>query len=224
MMPLGDDNSNRMSTPVLTMALIVLNGLAFMVEISQPNVEAFIRTWGTVPARISAGEGYETLITSMFLHGGWMHLIGNMLFLWTFGDNVEDALGRLRYLIFYFGTGIAAALAQFFLNPESTIPAVGASGAISGVLGAYILMFGSNPVRVLLGYGITTVPAFVMIGFWIFFQFINGFASFARTQETGGVAYAAHIGGFLAGLVLGVALRGSSARRLSGGRPYALPR
>jgi membrane associated rhomboid family serine protease len=225
MMPLGDDNSRRMSTPVVTMVLVALNALAFMLELSQTNIEAFIRTWGAVPSRVTGGEGWETLITSMFLHGGWMHLFGNMLFLWTFGDNVEDVLGRAKYLLFYFACGIAASMAQIMMNPDSSIPAVGASGAVSGILGAYILMFGSNPVRVLLGYGVTTVPAFVMIGFWIVFQFINGIARFADTQETGGVAYAAHIGGFITGLVLGALMRGFAHKQLpGGGHPRALPR
>ncbi len=209
MMPLGDDNSGRRLTPVVTYALIAINVLVFVVfEAFNPNIDQFILRWGTVPAEITAGRGLITLITSMFLHGGWAHLGGNMLFLWIFGDNVEDAFGHALYLAFYLVTGIAASLAQVFLGPNSTIPGVGASGAISGVLAAYIVMFGSNRVRVLMGRAITAVPAYFMIGLWIVLQFINGFASIANTSETGGVAYGAHIGGFIAGLILTFLLRG----------------
>ena len=209
MMPLGDDNSGRRLTPVVTYALIAINVLVFVVfEAFNPNIDQFILRWVTVPAEITAGRGLITLITSMFLHGGWAHLGGNMLFLWIFGDNVEDAFGHALYLAFYLVTGIAASLAQVFLGPNSTIPGVGASGAISGVLAAYIVMFGSNRVRVLMGRAITAVPAYFMIGLWIVLQFINGFASIANTSETGGVAYGAHIGGFIAGLILTFLLRG----------------
>ena len=201
-----------MSAPVVTWALILINVIAFLYELAQPNVQAFLQTWGVVPAEISRGQDLITLITSMFLHGGWMHLIGNMVFLWVFGDNVEDALGKPLYAVFYFLTGIAAGLAQVFLSPSSTLPAVGASGAISGVLAAYLVMFGRNRVRVLIFNTISTVPAYLMIGLWILFQFFNGIASFAQTEETGGVAYGAHVGGFVAGLVLAIALRGITRR------------
>jgi membrane associated rhomboid family serine protease len=207
MMPIGDDNSARRTTPVVTMALIVVNVIAFLFEAMQPNAEAFIRTWGNIPAELMRGEDLETLFTSMFLHGGWAHLFGNMLFLWTFGDNVEDAFGRGPYLLFYLACGLAAAFAQAFLTPNSGIPAVGASGAISGVMAAYIVKFGTNRVRVLMGYNVVSVPAFLMIGLWILFQFINGYAALADTQQTGGIAYGAHIGGFLAGLALAIMLR-----------------
>jgi membrane associated rhomboid family serine protease len=173
-----------------------------------PNLEEFINRWGTVPAEIMAGRGLLTLLTSMFLHGGWAHLLGNMLFLWIFGDNVEDAFGHGLYLIFYLVSGFAASMAQVLLDPASTIPGVGASGAISGVLAGYIVMFGSNRVRVLMGNVMTTVPAYVMIGLWIVVQFISGFASIANTAETDGIAYGAHVGGFIAGLVLTFLLRG----------------
>ena len=213
MMPIGDDNSARMTTPVVTMALIVINVIAFLFEVMQPNPESFIRTWGTIPAELTRGEDLETLLTSMFLHGGWAHLFGNMMFLWTFGDNVEDAFGHGPYLVFYLVCGLAAAVAQALLGPNSTIPAVGASGAISGVMAAYIVKFGSNRVRVLMGYGVTSVPAYLMIGLWILFQFINGYAALADTQQTGGIAYGAHIGGFLAGLVLAAVMSGAGVGR-----------
>jgi|FLYN01.1.fsa_nt_gi membrane associated rhomboid family serine protease len=210
MFPLGDEERGRMITPIVTFLLVAINVVVFLIELAQPNPEAFIMRWGATPAQITAGEAWITLITSMFLHGGWGHLLGNMVFLWVFGDNVEDAFGHVLYLVFYFVCGIVASLAHIFLSPDSNVPAVGASGAISGLLGAYILMFGSNRVRVLIGYFITTVPAYLMIGLWIVLQFINGFASIAETAETGGggVAYAAHVGGFIAGLILTLVLRG----------------
>ncbi len=220
MMPLGDDNSGRRLTPVVTYALIAINVLVFVVfEAFNPNIDQFILRWGTVPAEITAGRGLITLITSMFLHGGWAHLGGNMLFLWIFGDNVEDAFGHPLYLAFYLITGIAASLAQVLLGPSSTIPGVGASGAISGVLAAYIVMFGSNRVRVLMGRAITAVPAYFMIGLWIVLQFINGFASITNTSETGGVAYGAHVGGFIAGLILTFLLRGFARPQVASARP-----
>jgi membrane associated rhomboid family serine protease len=202
MMPLGDDDSARRTTPLVTYALIAINVLVFFVELAQPDIERFLFEWGTIPSQIMAGKGWITLITSMFLHGGWAHLLGNMLFLWIFGDNIEDAFGHALYLIFYLVCGLAASLAQVFLTPTSDLPGVGASGAISGVLAAYIVMFGGNRVRVLMGNVITAVPAYVMIGLWILLQFVNQFASIADTAETGGVAYGAHIGGFIAGLIL----------------------
>ena len=209
MMPLGDDDSGRRTLPVVTYALIAINVLVFvLLELPNPNLDAFINQWGTIPAEIMAGRGLLTLLTSMFLHGGWAHLLGNMLFLWIFGDNVEDAFGHGLYLIFYLVTGLAASMAQVLLSPSSTIPGVGASGAISGVLAAYIVMFGSNRVRVLMGGMLTTVPAYVMIGLWIVLQFVNGFASIADTAQTDGVAYGAHVGGFIAGLILTFLLRG----------------
>jgi membrane associated rhomboid family serine protease len=217
--PIGDDNSLRRTFPVVTYGLIVLNVAVFLVELGQPDLQAFIVQWGAVPARISHGQDLLTLITSTFLHAGWWHLIGNMLFLFVFGDNVEDAFGHVRYLLFYLACGVLAGLGQVVLAPDAELPGVGASGAISGVLAAYLIMFGTNPVRVIIGIFPAVVPAFVMIGVWIVLQFLNGIASVADTAQTGGVAYGAHIGGFLGGLVLTFALRPSSR-----GRPRRLPR
>src|SRR5947209_6474271 len=195
MFPIGDDNSSEKSKAFVNYLLILANVLAFLYEITQPDVQQFLMQWGEVPRYISHGERVSTLITSMFLHGGWMHLIGNMVFLYVFGDNVEDAFGHLPYLVFYLLCGIAAGLAQVFLASDSRLPGVGASGAISGVMAAYMLMFAGNRVRVFFFFSIITVPAVVMIGLWIITQFFNGIASFAHTQQTGGVAYGAHIGG-----------------------------
>jgi membrane associated rhomboid family serine protease len=197
----------------VTYALIAINVLVFvLLELPQgENLDAFLNRWGTIPAQIVAGNGLLTLITSMFLHGGWLHLGSNMLFLWIFGDNVEDAFGHVLYLVFYLVCGIAASLAQVLVDTGSTVPGVGASGAIAGVLAAYIVLFGSRPVRVLMGGMLTSVPSYVMIGLWIVTQLFAGFGG-----QSDGVAYWAHIGGFIAGLVLTFLLRGFTRQRVSG--------
>jgi rhomboid family protein len=212
MLPLGDDDSDRRTLPIVTYALIAINVLVFvLLELPQgQNLDAFLTRWGTIPTQIVAGNGLLTLITSMFLHGGWLHLGSNMLFLWIFGDNVEDRLGHAKFLVFYLFAGIAATLAQFAIAPHSSVPNVGASGAIAGVLGAYILMFPQSRVNVLLGRQIVAMPAVIVLGMWIFFQLISGVGTIAYTDETanvGGVAYMAHIGGFAAGLLMAFPFR-----------------
>src|SRR5687767_3158165 len=227
MFPIGDENEQDTGPAFITIALITLNVLAFFLEINRPAeaVQAFITAWGVVPREYTAGVDlppvipyplYTTLLTSMFLHGGWGHLGGNMLFLWIFGDNLEHRIGHLRFFMFYLLCGVAAGLAHVVFNSQSSVPTVGASGAISGVLGGYLLLFPRNRVYVLTYGGVTTVPALFMLGLWILMQFINGVGEIARTPETGGVAYIAHIGGFVAGMVL--------APVLSVGRPARLPR
>jgi membrane associated rhomboid family serine protease len=151
----------------------------------------------------------------MFMHGGWMHLIGNMLYLWVFGDNIEDRWGHVKFLVIYLICGIVASLAHIFFNLQSTIPSLGASGAISGVLGAYLVMFPRNRVRVLMGRGIVHLPAIVVLGFWIVLQFINQIGQMGRTTETAGVAYWAHIGGFIAGVVFAFVFRGGDRSRVA---------
>jgi rhomboid family protein len=216
MLPLGDDDSDRRTFPFVTYALIAINVLVFvLLELPQgDNLDAFLNRWGTIPSQIVAGKGLITLITSMFLHANWLHIGSNMLFLWIFGDNVEDAFGHVLYLIFYLVCGVVASLAQVLVGPSSTVPGVGASGAIAGVLAAYIVLFGSRPVRVLMQGFLTTVPSYVMIGLWIVTQLISGFGALGDTQS-GGVAYWAHIGGFVAGLVLTFLLRGIARPALS---------
>ena len=217
MLPLGDDDSDRRTFPIVNYAIIAINILVFVLfELTNPNLDAFLTRWGTIPAQIVAGKGLETLITSMFLHANLVHIGGNMLFLWIFGDNIEDAFGHVLYLIFYLVCGIAASLAQVLVGPSSTVPGVGASGAIAGVLAAYIVLFGSRPVRVLMGRVLTSVPAYVMIGLWIVIQLVSGIGSLGDSQS-GGVAYFAHIGGFFAGLILTFLLRGLVRPQVAGG-------
>ena len=202
MFPIGDDDSARRTVPVVTYALILLNVLFFFVELS--GGEPFIERWSVVPRRLTANPGgdFITVFTSMFMHGGWLHLGGNMLYLWIFGDNVEDRFGHAKFLLFYLLCGIAATIAQVAVNASSNVPNLGASGAIAGVLAAYLVMFPRGQVKVFMGRGIVPMPALVVIGLWIVLQFINGVGSITQSAETGGVAYMAHIGGFVAGLVL----------------------
>lgn len=213
MLPLGDDNSQRRIVPWVTYALIIVNIVVYYIEITSPDPVRFIYEWGTVPSQIAQGQGLVTLFTSMFLHdpGNWLHIGGNMLFLWIFGDNVEDAFGHGLYLIFYLLCGVAASVAQVAINTSADVPGVGASGAIAGVLGAYILMYGTNRVRVLVGFFIISVPAFIMIGLWIALQLFSGFGSLS-SGATDNVAYFAHIGGFFVGLVLAIIMRGMARK------------
>jgi membrane associated rhomboid family serine protease len=215
MFPIGDDNSARRIFPVVTYVLIALNVLFFFVELS--GGDAFIMQWAFVPSRFlsnPAGD-FLTLFTSMFMHAGWVHLGGNMLYLWIFGDNVEDRFGHLKFTIFYLLCGLAATFAQLAFSLNSNIPNLGASGAIAGVLGAYILLFPQGKVSVLMGRSVVPMPALVVIGLWIVLQFFSGLGSISETADTGGVAYMAHIGGFIAGFALTFLLRGNSARRLT---------
>lgn len=209
MLPVGDDNHRITRFPGVTYALIAVNVLAFIYELTLgPELENFVREYGAVPAAIMNGENYFSLLSSMFLHGGWAHIIGNMLFLKVFGDNVEDRFGHGGFLLFYLVTGLAASMAHILLDPGSRIPSVGASGAISGVLGAYIILFPRNAVLIWMFFTIFTVPAWLMIGFWAAEQFLATYGSVVATEQTtGGVAYAAHAGGFVAGVVLALFVR-----------------
>src|SRR6476646_7324246 len=202
MFPIGDDDSAERTVPVVTYLLIALNVLFFFVELS--GGDPFIERWSVVPRRLVANPGgdFITIFTSMFMHGGWVHLGGNMLYLWIFGDNVEDRFGHAKFTLFYLICGVAATLAQVAVNAGSTVPNLGASGAIAGVLAAYLVLFPKGQVKVLMGRGVVPMPALIVIGLWIVLQFVNGIGAIAQTSETGGVAYMAHVGEFLAGLVL----------------------
>jgi len=211
LIPLRDDNPTVL-WPLVTIALILANAAVFFYELSlDPRLlESLIYQMGMVPAAVTGSfipgtGGYFTLVTSMFLHGGWMHVIGNMLYLWIFGNNIEDSMGHLRFILFYLITGLAAAAAHLAFNAASTVPTIGASGAVSGVLGAYLVLFPHARVQTLVTLGffirIIYVPAWVLLLFWIGLQLLNQ-ALAPMDPTAGGVAYAAHIGGFAAGLVL----------------------
>src|SRR5688572_12544152 len=208
MIPIGDDNSARRITPLVTYVLIVLNLIFFFLELNGGN--AFIEKWAFIPSRFLANpsEDFPTMFTSMFMHAGWLHLLGNMLYLWIFGDNVEDRFGHGKFILFYFLCGIAALLAQLAFSADSNIPNVGASGAISGVLGAYLLLYPKGTIRVYMGRGIIHAPALMVIGLWILLQVFSGIGSLQTTGQQGGVAYMAHIGGFVAGCLLTLFFRG----------------
>jgi membrane associated rhomboid family serine protease len=212
MLPIGDDNTGRRITPVVTYVLIALNVVFFLVEMN--GGEAFIQRWAFVPRRFLADPAGDlpTLFTAMFMHAGWMHLIGNMLYLWIFGDNVEDRFGHARFLIFYLVCGLAATFAQLAFSADSAVPNLGASGAVAGVLGAYLLLYPRGQVRVMMGRGVVPAPALVVIGLWFALQLFSGIGSVAsNVDDGGGVAYMAHVGGFVAGFLLTFALRGKRA-------------
>ena len=234
MFPISDENERGHGPAFVSLAIIGLNILVFLVlQGAGASVEGTEFTYGfsAVPAEITTGvdltapepivvEGQEvlvpqepgpdpiwlTLFTSIFMHGGWLHLAGNMLFLWIFGDNVEHRIGHVLYLAFYLVAGVIASFAQILVEPGSVIPTLGASGAIAGVLGAYLVMFPTNRVMVFLLRFLVPVPAIVAIGMWAVLQFISGFGSLGG-EQTGGVAYMAHIGGFVAGVVAGLVFR-----------------
>lgn len=235
MIPIGNDDSDRTLTPVLNYLLIAANVAVFVLLQGMGANDRFTYAFATVPKEIvtgrdvvtaprvvhdpASGQSFEqpglgptpgsvylTLLVSMFMHGGFAHLFGNMLYLWVFGDNLENALGRLRYLIFYLACGILASLAHVFAtvatHGDTMVPSLGASGAISGVLGGYILLYPGRRVRMLVGRGVAEMPAWVSIGIWFVFQLVAGMGMLGGGSETGGVAYAAHVGGFVAGLLL----------------------
>jgi len=207
--PLYDDNPTRIK-PYLTYALIGMNVLVFLHEVSLSNTQLnqFFSEYAVVPEELTYNfpREWTTLITSQFLHGGWWHLISNMVFLWVFGNNIEDRLGHFKYIIFYLVCGALAALSQWFIGMTSDIPSLGASGAISGVLGAYLIRFPHARIVTLLFFGffVTTirVPALVVIGIFFVQNLISGLVSLQATVQTGGVAYWAHIGGFVFGVML----------------------
>lgn len=219
MLPLGDDDSSRRTFPIVTYGLIALNLLLFLVELSSG--DAFIEKWSFVPRRFAADPSgqFLTIFSSMFMHAGWLHILGNMLYLFIFGDNVEDRLGHGLYLFFYLLCGVAATFAQYLFSLGSSVPNLGASGAIAGVLGAYIIMFPGERVRVLLGYAVVRMSAVVVIGFWIILQVISSLSAFTASSQTGsgGVAYMAHIGGFITGIVLTFLFGARTDRRLLSG-------
>ncbi|WP_171209943.1 MULTISPECIES: rhomboid family intramembrane serine protease [unclassified Ruegeria] len=210
MFPIRDHNPSG-RTPYVVYALMAANILIFLSYLgimdSAALLNRFYATYAIIPARITSGAGFETLVTSMFLHGGWMHLAGNMLFLWIFGDNLEDEMGHLPFLLFYLVAGVGAGLIHVATGPDSVVPTIGASGAIAGVMGGYLLLFPRAKVDILLiliiYFRVFTIPAFIMLGLWLAFQF---FGSLTSDPDQGGVAYWAHTGGFVVGLILCIPL------------------
>ncbi|MBI4214070.1 MAG: rhomboid family intramembrane serine protease [Chloroflexi bacterium] len=222
MIPIGDSPVRQHRTPWMMLLLLAANVAVFAYELSLGRaVDSWTQSVGTIPFEILRGQDlpppapgpvYVTLVTSMFVHGGFLHLGSNMLYLWVFGDNVEDVFGHARFLAFYLVSGLIASLTHIYFNPDSTIPSVGASGAIAGILGGYLLMFPNARIRTLLLLGpfltVTRVSALFVIGIWFLSQLLSGLASLeAVTAQSSGVAVWAHVGGFIAGVVLGFAFR-----------------
>jgi membrane associated rhomboid family serine protease len=226
-LPIGDDNSRRRSTPIIVWLLVALNAFVWFLELQRG--DAFFAAYAAVPFELSTGidltttkyisiQGdlipipqapgpvpiYLTLLSSMFMHGSWMHIIGNMMYLLIFGDQIEDRFGALRFLAFYLISGVAAGLAQVMTEPASVLPCVGASGAIAAVLGAYLALYPGNSVKVLILQTVVLMPAFIVLGFWGVMQVMGHFGN--PTQQ-GGVAYMAHVGGFVVGVVSGTLVR-----------------
>ncbi|HMR84907.1 MAG TPA: rhomboid family intramembrane serine protease [Niabella sp.] len=217
MIPIGDDNTGRTITPYVNYLLIAINIFVFVFSQGLGTNESFLMSYSTVPKEILTGRDivggglqptpipvYGTIFTAMFMHGGIAHIAGNMMYLWIFGDNLENVMGHLRYLVFYLLCGVLATLAHVFMSAYTGtglyVPSLGASGAISGVLGGYMMLFPKNSIRMLVIPFVIRVNAFIALGLWIVLQLIDGWGALGR--EGGGVAYAAHIGGFIAGILL----------------------
>ncbi|NJC27153.1 rhomboid family intramembrane serine protease [Neolewinella antarctica] len=205
--PIGDDQVHQGHRPIFSWLFIAINVAVFAYQFSLgPEVgQAFVLDFGCIPAEIEAGQDYYTLLTSMFLHGGWMHLIGNMVYMYIFSDNIEASIGSAPFVIFYLLGGLAAGLCHIYFNAGSPIPAVGASGALSAVMGAYIVMFPRSNIKGFLFFFRISVPAFLFLGFWFYQQSSAGYASMGDTS--GGIAWWAHIGGFVFGVVAGFLFR-----------------
>ena len=201
MIPLTDASRRPAHFPIITLCIILTNLFVFMLELT--GGDAFVLKWAAIPANITAGHHWITILTAMFMHGSWSHILGNMVFLWAFGPEIEDAMGPLRYLAFYLLGGLLSMLAQIAATPNSTVPSLGASGAIAGVMGAFLVTYPRDQIRTLLFIfvfvRVTFVPAALLIGFWFLIQLVN--AGAVATVQTGGMAYFAHIGGFIFGAV-----------------------
>jgi len=201
LIPLSDASRRPLRTPVCTALIIVVNTIVFLLELSRG--DAFVMQWSAVPAQITSGHHLITILTAMFMHGSWSHIIGNMVFLWAFGPEIEDAMGRGRYLAFYLLGGLIAMLAQVAADPHSTVPNLGASGAIAAVMGAFIVTYPRDRIKSLLiifiFVKVTFIPAALLIGFWFLTQLVH--AGAVAQVQTGGVAYLAHVGGFIFGAV-----------------------
>ncbi|HUX76654.1 MAG TPA: rhomboid family intramembrane serine protease [Anaerolineae bacterium] len=202
MIPLGDADRRPLRLPLITALIIGANVLVFLLELA--GGDAFVNRWSLVPADIVAGRNWITILTSMFMHAGWIHIIGNMLFFWVFGPEIEDVMGPVRYLVFYLLGGLAATVAQVAIDPASTVPNLGASGAIAAVMGAFLITYPRDRIRTVLLLGwfsqVAFVPAIVLVGLWFLTQVFSEVGALVQTQ-TGGVAYMAHVGGFAFGAI-----------------------
>ena len=202
--PLRDISRRPVHRPVVTISIIVINVVVFLLELA--GGEPFVKQWAVIPANIVAGQHWITILTAMFMHAGWMHIIGNMVFLWAFGPEIEDAMGPLRYLAFYLLGGIVASVAQIAAMSSSTVPNLGASGAIAAVMGAFLITYPRDKIRTLLLLGwfitVTVIPASVLIGIWFLIQLFSQVGSVVAAQSGGGVAYMAHVGGFIFGAII----------------------
>ena len=200
MIPLGDASRRPYNFPIATTLLILANAVFFWLELTRS--DAFINRWVLVPSHIAQGRDLVTIFTAMFMHAGWLHILGNMLFFWVFAPAIEDVMGPVNFLVFYLLGGIAATLAQVYIDPSSTVPNLGASGAIAAVMGAFLLTYPADRIRTLLIIGffidVTFIPAIILIGVWFLLQLFNASGAITQTQA-GGVAYAAHVGGFVFG-------------------------
>lgn len=236
--PISDDDRHLSGPAYVTTALLLANAGVFVLQLMDPEL---IYAYSTIPFEITTGQDlvnsaavdlnvedlnqipqrpgpvpiHLTLLSSMFMHGGFGHLFGNLLYLWIFGDNVEHRFGHGVFLAFYLVSGLAASAAQIALDPGSIIPSLGASGAISGVLGAYLVLFPKNRVHAVFFFRVVAVPAFLALGLWIAMQFVSGYGAIAATEQTGGVAYGAHVGGFMAGVLMALVLRKTIKERPS---------
>jgi membrane associated rhomboid family serine protease len=203
MIPLGDADRRPLRFPLTTALIIGANALVFLLELV--GGDAFVNRWALVPVDIVAGRNWITILTAMFMHAGWMHILGNMLFFWVFGPEIEDVMGPLRYLVFYLLGGLAATFAQVVVAPSSAVPNLGASGAIAAVMGAFLITYPRDRIRTVLLLGwfsqVTFVPAIVLVGIWFLTQLFSEIGALA-TVQTGGVAYMAHTGGFVFGMAL----------------------
>ena len=218
MIPLGDSTRRPINFPIMTLMIIAVNAFVFVLELQ--GGDAFINRWSFVPANIMTPHGFITSFTSMFMHAGWEHILGNMLFFWVFGPEIEDVMGPLPYLIFYLLGGLAATIAQIAIDPTSTIPNLGASGAIASVMGIFLITYPSDRIRTVVFLGwfvrVTFLPAILMVGLWFLTQLFSEVGALAQVDTGGGVAYMAHIGGFVFGMLAGRLFESRRRRRLQG--------
>jgi membrane associated rhomboid family serine protease len=202
MIPLSDSDRRPLRFPIVTALIIGVNIIVFVIELI--NGDTFVIQWSFIPSEIAAGRNFITILTAMFMHGGWLHIVGNMVYLWAFGPEIEDVMGRIRYLVFYLLGGLAAFLTQFAINPSSTVPNLGASGAIATVMGGFLIIFPRDRIRtiIILGFFVTIsfIPAIILIGFWFLIELFSEVGAVVQRQ-TGGIAYMAHIGGLVFGVV-----------------------